>query len=167
MSVTLDLVNSAFFKDMLIWQHVDNVHMLLFFSDWISFFIAIFHLSHRGDFTACLYVVSLMMSSIEIAAYTYETCVHQTHQQLSDCKGCSVMQLLRLKGSMNLLLRLKVQWTSSSESDNLSRTCRSELMSSNWHVSVKEEDALSETKKTKNACWQNLITVIARIKAAV
>jgi len=49
-------------------------HVLLFFSDWISFFIAVFHLSHRGDFTACLYVVGSTMLSIEIAAYAYETC---------------------------------------------------------------------------------------------
>ena len=33
--------------------------------------------------------------------------VHQTCQQLSNCEGCSMIQLLRLKGSMNLLLRLK------------------------------------------------------------
>ena len=52
--------------------------MLLCLSEYIFFFIAFFHLLHKGKFVACLYVVGLMMSFIETAAYVYEMCAFKS-----------------------------------------------------------------------------------------
>jgi hypothetical protein len=54
-------------------------------------------------------------------------CVHQTHQQLSNCKGCS--DAAAEAEGFNETAEAE-RFNELIKSDNLSRTCESELMSS-------------------------------------
>ena len=51
--------------------------MLLCLSEYIFFFIAFFHLLHKDKSVVCLYVVGLIISFIETAAYTYKMCAFE------------------------------------------------------------------------------------------